>query len=93
MSLINRKLTEASARHIEVVGTLGERHLQVIRERLDWNRNCCIPNCKFPNSHSVLFSPSVKILKHVRNRYYDITVTVSCKAHAQRPRAVLYKVK
>ena len=39
------------------------------------------------------YSPSVKILKHVRNRYYDITVTVSCKAHAQRPRAVLYKVK
>ena len=31
------------------------------------------------------------ILKHVRNRYYDITVTVSCKAHAQAPRAVLYK--
>ena len=37
------------------------------------------------------YSPSVKILKHVRNRYYEITVTVSCKAHAQRPKAVLYK--
>ena len=33
----------------------------------------------------------MKILKHVRNRYYEITVTVSCKAHAQRPKAVLYK--
>ena len=32
------------------------------------------------------------ILKHVRNRYYEITVTVSCKAHAQRPKAILYKV-
>ena len=32
------------------------------------------------------------ILKHVRNRYYEITVTVNCKAHAQRPKAILYKV-
>jgi hypothetical protein len=37
------------------------------------------------------YSPSVKIMKRVRNKYTDITVEVLCKVHARNPKAKLLK--